>query len=32
MKRKELTKTFIMISSLLKPFGPHDLYEINSAL
>ena len=31
-KREELTKTFMMISKVKKPFGPHDLYKNNSAL
>ena len=32
MNQKELTKTFMMISNLKKPFGLHGLYENNSAL
>ena len=32
MNQKELTKTFMMISNGLKPFGLHDFYKINSAL
>ena len=27
MKRKELTKTFMMISDCIKHFGPHGLYR-----
>ena len=32
MKRKELTKPFMMISNWLKLFGLHDFWKINSAL
>ena len=32
MNQKELTKTFMMISNGLKPFGLHDFHKINSAL
>ena len=32
MNQEELTKTFMMILNLNKPFGVRDLYKINSAL
>ena len=32
MKRKELTKTFMIIYKLLKPFGLHGLHAYMSAL
>ena len=32
MNQKELTKTFMMISNWIKPFGLHGLYKNISAL
>ena len=32
MNRKEVTKTFMMISNWIKPFGFHSFYKNNSAL
>ena len=32
MNQKELTKTFMIISNWIKPFGRHDLFKKKSAL
>ena len=32
MKQNEITKSFVIISNLKKPFGPHDFYKNISAL